>query len=106
GHEVSLAANGKEAIDLYQQDAFDLIFMDGNMPVMDGLEATQKIREIEARQASTKKTSGKIPIVALTANAMKGDRERFLEAGMDEFLTKPFKKKDLFEILEQFGPRL
>ncbi len=106
GHEVLVAADGKEAMDKFQKEEFDLIFMDGNMPVMDGLEATRKIREIEAQQSSKQNKLDSIPIIALTANAMKGDRERFLEAGMDEFLTKPFKKKDLSEILEQFGHRI
>lgn len=98
GHKVTIAENGIVALEMYNAKSFDLILMDGNMPEMDGLEATQKIRELEAEG------SYKIPIIALTANAMKGDRERFLEAGMDEFLTKPFKKKDLVEVIEQFCP--
>ncbi|MBU2645633.1 response regulator [bacterium] len=107
GHDVSVADDGQEALDMFLHESFDLILMDGNMPNLDGLEATRRIREIEARQKpGPGDLPARIPIIALTANAMKGDRERFLAAGMDEFLTKPFKKKDLVEVLEPFGPRL
>jgi len=89
GHVVTIANNGKEAVDLYKKGGFDIILMDGQMPVMDGLEATRTIRKIET------KSNAHIPIIALTANAMKGDRERFLESGMDDFITKPIKRKAL-----------
>lgn len=92
GHQVTLAQNGQEAVDLYQLVKFHLILMDGQMPVMDGLEATRVIREIEGKKPFPKPH---IPIVALTANAMKGDRERFLAAGMDNYLTKPIQRKAL-----------
>lgn len=91
GHAITIAQNGKEAVDLYKKGGFDVILMDGQMPVMDGLEATRTIRKIEQE----KDPAPHIPIIALTANAMKGDRERFLESGMDDFITKPIKRKAL-----------
>ncbi|MCP3944339.1 MAG: response regulator [Desulfobacteraceae bacterium] len=92
GHEVTIAQNGEQAVDLYQKNNFHLILMDGQMPVMDGLEATLTIRELEKETPSPKPH---IPIIALTANAMKGDKERFLASGMDNFITKPIKRKAL-----------
>lgn len=87
GCEVVTAPNGAEALRLYQAEPFDAILMDGQMPGMDGLEAARKIREIERR-------SGRhIPIVALTAHALEGDREKFIEAGMDEYVAKPITDK-------------
>ncbi len=102
GHSVDLAVNGREAIDaLYGDDAadFNVILMDMEMPVMDGLEAT---REIRARE----KSSGRhLPIVAMTANAMKRDRELCIEAGMDDFLAKPINSAELFEKVETHARR-
>ena len=90
-HIVTEAGNGKEALDIWQNDQFDLILMDVQMPVMDGFEATAAIRKME--QESGKPT----PIIAMTANAMKGDRERCLLAGMDGYVVKPIQNNDLFE---------
>ncbi len=90
-HVITIAQNGKEALNAFKENEFDLILMDGQMPVMDGLEATMAIRDFEKKQGGTKH----IPIIALTANAMKGDRERFLESGMDDYITKPIKRKAL-----------
>lgn len=83
GHKVVIAQNGIEAIEKMQEDIFDLILMDVQMPEMDGFSATQKIRELE------KNSDKRIPIIALTAYAMKGDREKCLAAGMDNYLSKP-----------------
>jgi len=94
GHGVVIANNGKEAVDLICNNEFDLILMDGQMPVMDGLEATRAIRETE-RNANTRR----VPIIAVTANAMKGDRERFLAAGMDDYISKPIKGKMLEQVM-------
>jgi PAS domain S-box-containing protein len=91
GIEPSLADDGQIALNLLQAQAFDLIFMDCQMPVMDGFEATRQIRLME--QATGQKT----PIVALTANALDGDAQRCLEAGMDDFLAKPYNKVQLAE---------
>jgi CheY-like chemotaxis protein len=91
GHEVTLANNGQEAIDLWSKNPYDLILMDVQMPEMDGTEATIRIRALEAQ------TGQHIPIIALTANAMSGDRVRYLDAGMDDYITKPivFKRLEL-----------
>ncbi len=98
GHIPVKAMNGKEAIAAHQSMAPDIILMDINMPEMDGLEATAHIRKHEA-QTNQKPT----PIIALTANALKGDREHFLKAGMDDYLAKPMKKKDLEAMLDRYS---
>lgn len=90
GHTVTVAGNGRQAIDLFDEQAFDLVLMDVQMPEMDGFEATAAIR------AKEKATGQRIPILAMTAHAMKGDRERCLEAGMDGYVTKPIKSAAFF----------
>jgi len=100
GHTVKIASNGIEAVDAFVSEAFDLILMDGQMPEMDGLEAATEIRRIEKEAPDfLAQRSGHVPIIAVTANAMKGDRERFLGAGMDEYIAKPIKKKDLEAVI-------
>jgi signal transduction histidine kinase/streptogramin lyase len=94
GHRVEIASSGREAIDLLELERFDLILMDLQMPDMDGLEATAMIRERE------KQRGGRTPIVALTAYTMKGDRERCLEAGMDNYINKPIDAVKFLEIVE------
>lgn len=94
GHSVVVAENGKQAIDILQSDRFDLILMDVQMPLMDGLETTAAIRERELD------TGEHISIIAMTAHAMKGDRERCLEAGMDGYISKPIHASELFEVIE------
>jgi len=94
GHSIVVASNGQEAVAKFEEDEFDLILMDGQMPVMDGLEAARTIRDAEEQSAIHR-----IPIIAVTANAMKGDRERFLAAGMDDYITKPLKRKALEEAI-------
>jgi len=94
GHRVSTAANGSQALSAVQREEYDLVFMDVQMPIMDGFEATAGIRQLE-------KTTGKhLPIVALTAHAMKGDRERCLQAGMDDYLTKPVRSEELLSVIK------
>lgn len=90
GHQVEIAGNGKEAMDKWTDNSYDLIFMDILMPEMDGLEATRLIRAKEVG------TGRHIPIIALTAYAIYGDREKFLAAGMDDYLSKPVKMEDLY----------
>jgi signal transduction histidine kinase/DNA-binding response OmpR family regulator len=97
GHTVVIAENGRAALEALERDAFDLILMDVQMPVLGGLEAAACIRERE-RVAGC---AARIPIIALTANAMAGDRERCIESGMDEYLTKPIQARDLFATMER-----
>jgi two-component system sensor histidine kinase/response regulator len=93
GHSVVLAKDGREALDLLEHETFDLVLMDVQMPVLSGLEAAALIREKE-------KTSGEhIRIIALTANAMSGDREKCLAAGMDAYLSKPIRVEELAALL-------
>jgi len=103
GYKVEVANNGKQAVEKYTKfpDDFDLILMDVQMPGMDGLEATREIRKWENNH-STAQSLKHIPIIALTANAMRGDREKCLEAGMDDYATKPIKRELVFEILEKW----
>jgi len=93
GHEVDVAATGREAMELWKRGHYDLVLMDVQMPELDGLEATKAIR------AHERQTGGHTPVIALTAHAMKGDRERCLEAGMDEYVTKPIRRTELFRAL-------
>jgi PAS domain S-box-containing protein len=96
GCEAQVAKNGREAVSAVQRERFDLILMDCQMPEMDGFEATRKLREMEAVGGTS---ATRIPIVALTANAIKGDRERCLTSGMDDYLAKPFKEEQLWNVL-------
>ena len=96
GHGVVVAENGQEGIEAFMKDSFDLVFMDVQMPVMDGLAATAVIRELEAKEKRPR-----TPIVAFTAHAMEGDKERFLAAGMDDYVTKPLSRKALARIMEK-----
>ncbi|MDH5355849.1 MAG: PAS domain S-box protein [Gammaproteobacteria bacterium] len=100
GAEVLLANNGQEAVDQFKINQYDLIFMDCKMPVMDGYQATRAIREIESIHG----VKNPIPIIALTANAFGQERILCEEAGMNEVLTKPFKRSDLSDALKQWLP--
>ncbi|MCB4743467.1 MAG: response regulator [Sulfurovum sp.] len=97
GIEVEVANNGLEAFEKRQNTAYDLIFMDIQMPVVDGLEATHKILDFEKDKGVPH-----VPIVAFTANTLKGDRENFLSKGMDEYIAKPIETTDLLYILNKF----
>jgi CheY-like chemotaxis protein/HPt (histidine-containing phosphotransfer) domain-containing protein len=95
GHEVVVANNGREAVELVHHDEFDVILMDVQMPEMDGFEATSEIRNMELR------ANRRTPIIALTAHAMKGDRERCLESGMDGYISKPIRAVELYEAIAE-----
>ena len=95
GHGTEVAVNGREAVDMSGAASYDVILMDINMPVMDGLQATIAIRGRETN------TAEHVPIISMTANAMKGDREKCLEAGMDGYLAKPVKQKPLLEEIDR-----
>jgi len=98
GHTVHIAHNGLEAVTSFKEQVFDLILMDFQMPEMNGLDATEKIRELEQQ------IGGHIPIIAMTANAMKEDRERALQAGMDAYVPKPINIAELLSEIANFFP--
>ena len=113
GATVDMAMNGREAVEAVTRHAYDLVFMDWQMPEMDGLQATQNIRQEErnrqARRDVVQEEEGlrlptHVPIVAMTANAMDGDRERCLASGMDDYLAKPIRRESLVEILHRWLP--
>ena len=125
GHRVVIAPNGRKAVDAFKAEHFDLILMDVQMPEMDGMEATSEIRKIEDRRRNTEdrkqakqtptanqstinnqqSTIQSIPIIALTAHAMKGDREKCIAAGMDDYVSKPIKTDELFAVIEKLVNR-
>ena len=105
GCRVDVASNGHEALKMVQSIPFDLVFMDCQMPEMDGFEATRAIRAWERASRIEPSLPTRLPIVALTANAMQGDRERCIEAGMDDYITKPLARVDLQRVLQNCGPK-
>jgi len=94
-HEVTIVGDGREALAALEKDHFDLVLMDVQMPGVDGLQATAAIREKEQSSA------GHLPIIAMTAHAMKGDRERCLAAGMDGYVPKPIRPSELFREIQR-----
>ena len=103
GYKVTVANNGQEALDLIDRESFDVVLMDVQMPVMGGIEATRAIRAREQRRSWVVDTDHvqHLPIIAMTANAMKGDRELCLDEGMDDYVSKPVKADDLLAALER-----
>ncbi|HET9177318.1 MAG TPA: response regulator [Terriglobia bacterium] len=102
GHHVTSASNGRKAVEALQAsglDSFDAVLMDVQMPEMDGIEATAAIRELE------KGRPRRLPVIAMTAHAMKGDRSRFLESGMDGYIAKPVQARELLTVIEQAVPQ-
>lgn len=98
GYNVVVASNGKDALNEFRNEAFDLILMDIQMPIMNGFDAAMEIRRIEEMQPG----NNHVPIIALTANAMKGDMEKCISAGMDSYLSKPFKSEELLSVLKKY----
>ncbi len=98
GYQFSFAKNGLEAIQMYQNNTYQLILMDCQMPELDGLQACQEIRNIEKLRNS----ATRCPIIAMTANTMLGDREKCLQVGMDDFLAKPFRSQDLLRMVSNW----
>lgn len=96
GCQVQLATQGAEALELLEREEFDLVLMDCNMPVMDGYEASRRIRQSGRWPA--------LPIVALTANAMPEERERCRAAGMNDYLAKPFRREELLALVDHWAP--
>src|SRR5213076_2254799 len=95
GHQVDVVSNGREAVDAVGAESYDVVLMDIQMPEMDGFEATKRIRALPQ--------GGTLPIIALTAHALSGERERCLERGMTGYLAKPFKAHELFAVVEGRG---
>ncbi|MCP3980609.1 MAG: response regulator [bacterium] len=98
GHDVVIVGDGNKALECLEREPYDLVLMDVQMPTLGGVEATQMIRKRE------RGTGRRIPIVALTAHAMKGDRERFLDVGMDDYLAKPFELRELAAVIDRLLP--
>ena len=98
GHNVSVVENGQEALHAVESGKYDLVLMDIQMPIMSGYEASRAIREKEEDGRDP------IPIVAMTAHAMPGDREECLEAGMDDYVSKPIESDELYEVVERYAP--
>jgi CheY-like chemotaxis protein len=97
GYTVDLAQNGAEAVEMVQRQTYDLVLMDCQMPVMDGFQATKAIRKLKPPVSN-------IPIVAVTANALAGEREKCLAAGMDDYVPKPVSKEALDQALARWLP--
>ncbi|MCP4714219.1 MAG: response regulator, partial [Deltaproteobacteria bacterium] len=104
GYTVTLAVNGVEGLNKYTANpaSFDIVLMDVQMPEMDGMEATQRIRAWENQHSSTQDSAFSTPIIAMTANAMVGDRERCIEAGMDDYIAKPIKREIVFTMVNRW----
>jgi CheY-like chemotaxis protein len=100
GVTVTVAEHGRQALDLVAAQPFDLVFMDCQMPVMDGYEATAALRVREARERLPR-----MPVIAMTANALAGDRERCLACGMDDHVAKPVQERQLAESLRSWLPK-
>jgi len=98
GHEVQIANDGGQAVAMLTLEDFDVVLMDCHMPVLDGFAATKEIRQLTGAKA-------RIPIIAMTADAMQGDRENCLAAGMDDYVAKPIRPKQLFAALDRQRPK-
>ena len=100
GFIADTAENGRQAINMLEAGSYDIVFMDVQMPVMDGYQATRAIRD-----GKTKAANPNVPIIAMTAHAMKGDREKCLQVGMDDYISKPISPRKLSKVLEKWLPQ-
>jgi CheY-like chemotaxis protein len=102
GYQLEIATNGKEALEVFTADpvAFDLIFMDIQMPLMDGIQATKEIRN---KEILSNIEDLHTPIIAMTAEAIKGTREKCLAAGMDDYISKPIRREDVFKMVKKWA---
>ena len=98
-YSVTSVENGREALDVFKTNSFDLILMDIMLPEMDGFEVTRQIRKIEQESGRSE-----IPIIALTANALDNDKNKCFQAGMNEYLSKPFTSEELLAVIRKFVP--
>ena len=105
GYKADVANNGLECLEALEQQPYDLIFMDVQMPEMDGLEATRQIRKRQKEMPPPNHFKSQIAIVAMTANAMQGDRDKCIAAGMDDYVSKPVRPEDIRLIVERWGTR-
>jgi len=96
--KVDIAENGKEAVDLFEKNQYDIILMDLQMPIMGGIEASLRIRKLE----ETRETKRPVPIIAFTANYYSDDKEISIEVGMDAYLSKPFQCKTLYDLVQKY----
>jgi protein-histidine pros-kinase len=101
GYQVTIAGDGVHAVEAFIAGRFDAVLMDMQMPRLDGIAATARIREFEVSQSARDAGERRVPIIALTANAFAEDRQRCLNAGMDDFLSKPFKADEVFATLDR-----
>jgi CheY-like chemotaxis protein/HPt (histidine-containing phosphotransfer) domain-containing protein len=106
GYKSDVANNGLEGLQAIERRPYDLIFMDVQMPEMDGIEATRQIRERQKSSSANNNFKSVVAIVAMTANAMQGDREKCLAAGMDDYLAKPVRPEDIRQVIERWAPRV
>ncbi|MBW8000931.1 MAG: response regulator [Planctomycetes bacterium] len=102
--DLKVVENGEQAIDAVLKEKYDLVLMDCEMPGMDGYEATKIIRDHEQKGEKLARSGDKLAIIAVTANAIKGDRERCIETGMDDYVSKPFDPVELFEVINSHIP--
>src|SRR6185436_11252746 len=104
GYSADIAGNGLEAIQALERKPYDVVFMDVQMPVLDGLEATRRIRARQAGDSPPPSLAKNLVIIAMTANAMQGDREKCVAAGMDDYVPKPVRPETLQQMIERYGP--
>ena len=102
GYQVGVAENGQQAVETFKRKNYDLVLMDIQMPVMDGYEATKAIRNSECRMLNKQSSALRTPIIAMTAHAVEGYREKCLDAGMDDYVTKPLRRKELLAVVEKW----